>query len=173
MLQTWEDKGWTRQRKLLDWRFQKTYTFFNLCMNLIKHSRKVLIPLWCTTLNHRCGFIPSVHVSLFIFSIPLQRSAAQLFWIWSAPGLILDTAATILSPQLDPKACQSYKLGFREVEDDQQQERRRTLGMWQLCVKRGSEDGRREREEGAKKMRWWQLKRHRPCFRYKACLHLT
>lgn len=40
------------------------------------------------------------------------------------PGLRLGTAATILSPQQEPKACQSYKLRVSEAEDDHQRERR-------------------------------------------------
>lgn len=56
----------------------------------------------------------------------------------SVPGLSLDPAATILSPQQDPKACQSYKLEFREADNDQQQETSwRAQGRWQLSVKRG------------------------------------
>lgn len=64
--------------------------------------------------NNRCGSkFASFTVALSFFYF-LQLSATQLFWIWSVPGLSLDTAATILSPQRDPEACQSYKLGFRE-----------------------------------------------------------
>lgn len=97
--------------------------------------------------------IPLIHNCFEIFH-SLQPSAAQLFWTWSVPGLSLDTAATILSPQQDPKACQSCKLGFREAEDDHQRE----IGdgghkgdgnrVWK-------EGGRMEGREGR---RWWQLK---------------
>lgn len=73
--------------------------------------------------NNRCGLISPLFTVGLIFFYSLQPSAAQLFWMWSVPGLSLDTAATILSPQQDPKPCQSYKPGFREAEDDNQQER--------------------------------------------------
>lgn len=60
------------------------------------------------------------------------------------PGLSPDTAATTLSPQQDPKACQSYKPAFREAEDNNQQERR-DGGHGEMaikCEKRGG--GRRK-----------------------------